>query len=152
MCLSCLDCAWMFHSCIWAKGRYHCECLAYVAFMEEHKLLFAAKTLHVPWNELILKRSVYARKNAPSIMFMLKMSYLSQMGAKHVAWCSPVEKSPRSGHMAHELWHNMLCFMGVCNDLLLRIWYPCMISGWYACFWLENDMDRPIHLKWANFW
>jgi hypothetical protein len=42
-------------------------------------------------------------KNAPSIMFMLKMSYLSHMGAKHVAWCSPVEKSPRSGHVAHEL-------------------------------------------------
>jgi hypothetical protein len=54
------------------KGRYHCECLAYVAFVEEHKLLFAAKAphvpwnaakaLHVPWNELISKRSVYAWK------------------------------------------------------------------------------------------
>jgi hypothetical protein len=64
---------------------------------------------------------------------MLKMSNLSHMGAKHVAWCSPVEKSPRSGHMAHELWHDMLCFMGVCHHLLLRIWYPCMIFEWYAC-------------------
>jgi hypothetical protein len=26
MCLSCLDCAWMSPSCIWAKGRYHCCC------------------------------------------------------------------------------------------------------------------------------
>jgi hypothetical protein len=42
-------------------------------------------------------------KNAPSIMLMLKMSYLLNMGAKHVARSSPVEKSPRSGHMAHEL-------------------------------------------------
>jgi hypothetical protein len=42
------------------KAVYHCECLAYVAFMGEHKLLFATKELHVPLNELILKRSVYA--------------------------------------------------------------------------------------------
>jgi hypothetical protein len=60
--LSCLDCAWMSVACNWAKGRYHCECLAYVAFMGEHKLLFATKALHVPWNELILKRSVYVWK------------------------------------------------------------------------------------------
>jgi hypothetical protein len=46
----------------------------------------------------------------------------------------------------------MLCFMGVCNDLLSRIGYPCMISGWIACFWLECDMDRLLHLKWAIFW
>jgi hypothetical protein len=42
------------------KAEYHCECLVYVAFMGEHKLLFAAKALHVPCNELILKRGVYA--------------------------------------------------------------------------------------------
>jgi hypothetical protein len=85
-------------------------------------------------------------------MSILKMSYLSHMGAKHVAWCSPVEKSPRSGHMAHELWHDMLCFMGVYNDLLLRIWYPCMIYERYACLWLKCDMDRLLHVKRAFFW
>jgi hypothetical protein len=120
--------------------------------MGEHKLFFAAKALHVPWNDLILKRSVYCLKDSPSIMSMLKMSYLSDMGAKHVAWCSPVEESPRSGHMAHELWHDMLCFMGVCHDLLLRIWYPCLIFEWYACLWLKCDMARLLHVKRAFFW
>jgi hypothetical protein len=152
MCHSCLDCAWMFLSCIWAKGRNHCECLAYVAFMEEHKLLFAAKAPHVPWNELILKRSVHAWK-------MLHPSCLCLKCLMFHTW---VRNMLHDVHLWRSLpevdtWlmsFNMTCFafMGVCNDLLLRIWYPCMISGWYACFWLEYDMDRPLNLKWAIFW
>jgi hypothetical protein len=132
--LSCLDCAWMSSSCNWAKGRYHCECLAYVAFMGEHKLLFATKALHVPWNELILKRSVYAWK-------MLHPSCLCLNCLIFHIWVQNMLHDVHQWRSLHEVdtWlmsFDMTCFalwvfsMIFCWEFDILVW---SLSGMHVC-------------------
>jgi hypothetical protein len=126
------------------KAEYHCECLAYVAFMGEHKLLFAAKALHVPWNELILKRSVNA----------WKMLYPPCLCLKCLTFHTWVPNMLHDVHQWRSLpevdtWlmsFNMTCF---------ALWVFAMIFCWELdiLVWSLDDMHIfGLNMTWIGFY
>jgi hypothetical protein len=99
--------------------------------MGEHKLLFAAKALHVPCNELILKRGVYAWK-------MLHPSCLSLKCLIFYTWVQNMLHDVHQWRSLPEVdtWlmnFNMTCF---------ALWVFAMIFCWELdiLVWSLDDM------------
>jgi hypothetical protein len=103
--------------------------------MGEHKLLFAAKALHVPWNELILKRSVHAWKMLYPPCFCLKCFIFH-------TWVQ---------NMLHDVHTWLMSFNMTC----FALWVFAMIFCWEldTLVWSLDDMHVfGSKMSWIGFY